>query len=143
MSIVKKMKFAGWLFLSLPLFALLAFLFNSHFLGGILGAGAGSFTFNDPIILIFCIALGACWSGNTRNLALTLIVTNLVYRTWLFAFALPKQYAAMGEHYTINLERIVLVMVASSYFALLIGFAVFKSVNYLRAELRRSHHGES
>ena len=139
MGYLSKMKLSGWIFLSLPILVLIALLTNSAFIMRLLGAGAGSFTLNSSFILVLCIGLGAIWNGGQRNLAYCLLGANLAYRLYVYAFILPKQYAAMGEH---GAPSLFLAILGSSYFALIIGFATFKGAAFLRTEFGKPTNGE-
>ena len=139
MSYLAKMKLSGWVFLSLPVLALIGAMTNSAFIMRLLGTGAGSFTLNSSFILVLCIGLGAIWNGGQRNLAYCLLGANLAYRLYVYVVILPKQYAAMGEH---GSPRLFLSLLGSSYFALIIGFATFKCAAFLRTEFGKPTNGE-
>ena len=139
MGYLSKMRLSSWLFLSLPVLVLIGVMTNSAFIMRLLGAGAGSFTLNSSFILLVCIGLGAIWNGSQRNLAYCLLGANLAYRLYVYIVILPKQYAAMGEH---GSPSLFLAILGSSYFALIIGFAIFKGVAFLRTEFGKPTNGE-
>ena len=142
MRYLSKMSLSSWIFLSLPVLTFITLITNSGAISSFLGAGVGSFTLNSSSILVLCIGLGAFWHGSQRNLAYCLLGANLAYRLYVYAVILPKQYASMGEHFSVGFISLFVVLLGSSYVALIIGFATLKAAAFLRTEFGKPTNGE-